>query len=226
MAADKHNLIVVAHPDDESIFFAGLVLHRRQRPWHVVCVTDGNADGMGRERSLQFQKACKRLKVKTYEHWDFPDIYEQRIDLTDLKQRLARLKPPATVYTHGIVGEYGHPHHQDVSYAVHETFLPQIPVWSVAYNCYPDVRIQLTESLYKVKTSILSDIYGSETRRFSHLLPATFTEGFIRVGRAEIEAIYSFLTGKSGLDPRKLKSYRWWSKYLLERGGQLPSRPF
>ena len=37
----KYNLLGVAHPDDETIFFGGLLQVYRRRPWKVVCVTDG-----------------------------------------------------------------------------------------------------------------------------------------------------------------------------------------
>ena len=109
----KHNLLVVAHPDDETIFFGGLVQVYRRRPWKVICVTDGNADGEGEKRKKDFFSACTQLIAKSFEMWDFPDRFGQRLDIDRLAQRL-KTENAAEVFTHGALGEYGHPHHQDV----------------------------------------------------------------------------------------------------------------
>ena len=121
MSKQKYSLLVVAHPDDEAIFFAGLLMNQRSLPWKVICITDGNADQAGASRAEQFKKSCSLLKVK-FEQWDFADKFEVRLDTQELVKRLSQIEKPAVVYTHGILGEYGHPHHQDVSLAVHRTF--------------------------------------------------------------------------------------------------------
>src|SRR5262245_23146964 len=118
MSSSKFNLLCVAHPDDEVIFFGGLLQRRRTLPWTIVCMTDANADGDGRRRKLQFEKACRSLGIKDAQWWNYPDIYEQRLPVEDIIAQLREEFPrPQNVFTHGIVGEYGHPHHQDVSFA-------------------------------------------------------------------------------------------------------------
>lgn len=225
MSKKKYSLLVVAHPDDESIFFSGLLMNDRSRPWKVICVTDGNADQMGATRADQLMKACKLLKVK-FEHWDFQDRFEERLDTEDLIQRLQKLEKPNVVYTHGILGEYGHPHHQDVSYAVHKTFIKSIPVWSVSYNTLPQKYFRLTKSQYKIKTKIITQIYQSETLRFLNFLPLTSSEGYLKISLAEVEHIYSYFTGKDILSKSKLKIFRHLFDYLKERRALLPTRPF
>jgi len=222
MAKPNYGLLCVAHPDDETIFFGGLLLKRRTRPWKVICVTDGNADGQGRKRYGQFRRACAKLGVEDFEWWGFPDRYEQRLPVDTLALALASLETPTEVFTHGILGEYGHPHHQDVSVAVHRAFAQHPRVYSTAYNAYPELRISLSEREYALKTQILTRIYGSETSRFLNFLPATFQEGFLRVAPEEVEAIYAFWQGKP---LRGLKTYAWLRAFLK----QLPkhnTRPF
>src|ERR1043165_2582375 len=94
----KYNLLVVAHPDDESIFFAGLVLQKRSHPWRVLCVTDGNADGNGAARAADFAEACKQLKVKDFAMLGFKDKFEERLPLNELIALLQK-ENPNEIYT-------------------------------------------------------------------------------------------------------------------------------
>ena len=225
MSKKKYALLVVAHPDDESIFFSGLLMNERTLPWKVVCVTDGNADLAGSKRTDQFKKACQLLKVKA-EQWDFPDRFEARLDTEKLTQNLRNLETPAVVYTHEILGEYGHPHHQDVSYAVHRAFSKKAPVWSVAYNTYPQKSFKFTKHQYNIKTQILTKIYQSETLRFLNFLPLTSKEGYLKTTFTEVEHIYSYFTSKAALKKTKLKNFLHLYDYLKERRTLLQSRPF
>jgi len=220
----SHNLIVVAHPDDETIFFGGLLQRKRQRDWTIVCLTDANADGHGRKRRNQFEKACARLGVKDAQWWGFPDIYERRLSIDEMIARLQTLPTPHEVYTHGIIGEYGHPHHQDVSYAVHHAFANHPRVYSPAYNTHPDFNVILTKKEFAKKADILAHIYGSETTRFLNLLPATAFEGFLHLDLKEVEALYDFFARKKTLRTRDLRAYKWLADFLKTRREQ--KRPF
>lgn len=220
----KHNLIVVAHPDDETIFFGGLVQTYRRRPWKIICVTDGNADGVGQQRRMDFMTACKKLGAQVGEMWDFPDLYDSRVDVDRLMKRLAD-ENAAEVFTHGILGEYGHPHHQDVCLAVHRAFSDHT-VWSVAYNCFAEKVIKIPRKAYQKKCEVLSEVYFSETNRFARWLPAYNHEGYVKLGLKEVEALYSYF--RDGVKPSHgtLKVYDWFTPYLEEFRTQVTSRPF
>ena len=219
-------MLVVAHPDDETLFFGALLLKYRKHPWHVVCVTDANADKMGDLRKKQFEKACKLLKVQKSSWWNFPDIFSQRLDTSKLIDKLSELPSPAEVFTHGIIGEYGHPHHQDVSFAVHSVFGETHKVFSSAYNAQPEFTVSLDKKQYDLKTKILGDVYGTETARFMHILPATATEGFVRVPLKEVTAIYRYI--REGVEPSRtsLKTYGWYWPHLKARGDFTKGRLF
>jgi LmbE family N-acetylglucosaminyl deacetylase len=225
MSKKKYNLLVVAHPDDESIFFAGLVLQKRTQPWRIICVTDGNADGNGAKRAADFAEACKLLKVKDFEFLNFKDKFEQRLPLTELINFLQK-ENPHEIFTHGPVGEYGHPHHQDVCFAVHQAF-PKKKVFSFAYNCAPDFTVQLTKKSYQLKCRILAEVYHSETQRFMNLVPATYTEGYCRFSMSEIETIYKYYTRKELPDQRLLKKYSWlYGFFKIHQANPIGPRPF
>lgn len=195
---DKEKVLIIAHPDDETIFFGGLIL-RHPHLFHIICVTDANADSRGHERKVEFENACNALGALSFEMLDFPDIYEKRLDI-DRLQKLLQEKVEALniceIFTHGPIGEYGHPHHQDVSYAVHSAFA-QKEIYSPAYNNYPDVTLTLSSDEFKQKAKILNEIYGKETQRFLNLIPTSFSEGYSKISLEEAESIYRFLTGSS-----------------------------
>jgi LmbE family N-acetylglucosaminyl deacetylase len=169
--------------------------------------------------------AGKAMRVKSCEMWDFPDRYQSRLDIGSLIERL-RLETPSEVFTHGILGEYGHPHHQDVSLAVHRAFPKSLPVWSVAYNCFAEKVFRIPQRAYQRKCEILSEIYFSETHRFARWLPAYNHEGFTRVQLSEIEMLYDFLTGAALPRISDLRCYAWFHPYLEEFRKQLLERPF
>lgn len=208
---ETNKLLICAHPDDETIFFGGLLL---QHPgeFKVALVTDANADGRGQERMNEFQTALKKLGVTEFAMLGFPDIYEKRINHKELINALKNELHAnyQEVYTHNILGEYGHPHHQDISYIVHQIF--SCPVFSTAYNSYPEKRILLTEEEYKVKSDILTHIYGEETRRFLNLLPINSCEGFQKTSLKEVETIYNYLVNEKDL--RNLDKFDHLRSYL------------
>lgn len=226
MKSKKSDFVIVAHPDDETLFFGGLIQQSRKNPWEVICVTDGNADGFGAKRKRQFQKACRALGVSK-SHWlGFPDVYENRLNVSELTLRLQPYANASRIFTHNILGEYGHPHHQDVSAAVHMAFSKTHQVFSTAYNAYPDKIIKLKTKEYDTKTQILTQIYSSETRRFTHLLPATWAEGFVRVSIEEVEKLYGFMVTGRVPSQKELKVFRWYRPYLADGELRMAPRPF
>nr|CAH8828702.1 unnamed protein product [Trichobilharzia regenti] len=59
-------LVVVAHPDDESMFFAPTILKLIYTGYHVdlLCVTTGNYDGLGDVRKLEMNSAARKLGIR------------------------------------------------------------------------------------------------------------------------------------------------------------------
>lgn len=224
MSTENTSLIVTAHPDDETIFFSGLILSRPKTRWKVICVTDGNADGQGSKRYEDWTNACSTLGITDIEMLGYPDIFEKRLDISEISKKLTSIKVDC-VFTHGVLGEYGHPHHQDVCMATHLAFSNQIDVYSVSHNCYPEIQIELTQDMWLKKMDIYSRCYRSETSRFIQMLPVTFHEGFTRVSLKEVDTIYRYFTGQSELDHSVLDVYKPVSTFLFDMAAPT-DRPF
>ena len=221
----KNNLLVVAHPDDETIFFGGLVQVYRRRPWKIICVTDGNADKEGEKRKKDFFAACDQMKAKQFEMWDFPDRFGERLNIDLLCERL-KSENAAEVFTHGALGEYGHPHHQDVCLATYRAFRDRAIVWSTAYNCYAEKIYRVPRRAFDCKAKILSRTYFSETKRFARWLPNKSHEGFTQLKLKEVEAVYAYLALGKPIPSSTLNEYAWFEPYLEEFRSQISERPF
>jgi hypothetical protein len=82
----SRTLFVIAHPDDEAMFFAPTILSMHNRSQlHLICLSVGNNDGLGKVREKELYKSCAVLgipeeRVRIYDeeglhdgmknHWD------------------------------------------------------------------------------------------------------------------------------------------------------------
>lgn len=207
-------LIAVAHPDDETIFFGGLI-QRLSKDCHVqvYCATNGNSKNMGEERRQDLRKACKQLGAQSVTIGDLPDIFNQRLDQSKMAD-VFKTFSPSRVYTHNPIGEYGHPHHQDVCFAVHKAFHQSCDVYSTCYNSRGSFSIELTQEEFKVKQDLILGLYGEEVASFLNFLPVTSFEQFARCTFEEAETIYNFFTQKEDLNEEKLSIYKPMARYL------------
>ena len=102
------NIMIVAHPDDESIF-GGHVLNSN---WKVICVTNGSNE----IRSAEFKNAMN-MAGAFYEMWDFKDHNrynfggKENILLNKLKTEFGNNNYDMIV-THNPAGDYGHEQHK------------------------------------------------------------------------------------------------------------------
>jgi LmbE family N-acetylglucosaminyl deacetylase len=120
-------LVVMAHPDYESMGCGGLILRhtRADIPTHLICATHGEKGWMGRPlgakredlaqiRYQELEAAAAALALSGVELWDYEDGCVNQVDQQELTQRIwediKRLKPRAVVGW-GPDGGYGHPDH-------------------------------------------------------------------------------------------------------------------
>lgn len=120
-------LLVLAHPDDESMGAGGLILRHTRNgvATHLICATYGEAGWMGKPpgankedlaeiRARELEEAAVALGLAGVELWDYPDGGVAQADQQELTQRIwdevMKLRPRVVVGW-GPDGGYGHPDH-------------------------------------------------------------------------------------------------------------------
>ncbi|HEV2966463.1 MAG TPA: PIG-L family deacetylase [Candidatus Dormibacteraeota bacterium] len=120
-------LVVMAHPDDESMGCGGLILRHTRAgiPVHLICATRGEAGWSGKPigakredlaqiRTQELDEAAAALAISGVELWDYTDGGVEKADPQEITQRIweqiTRLHPKAVVGW-GPDGGYGHPDH-------------------------------------------------------------------------------------------------------------------
>lgn len=109
------NLVIVTHPDDETIFCGNYIL---QNNCFVVCLTN-------RDNTIRYSDFTNVMNLTNCDSiiLDYPDLTNNLIDnwnkiekslLNDINQILTS-KPWANIITHNPHGEYGHIHHKKTS---------------------------------------------------------------------------------------------------------------
>lgn len=120
---DCTNLMIVAHPDDETLWGAA---HLMQGDWFVVCMTSQYFP----TRKQEYQKVLDTLGVKGI-ILDYPDLYKGidgkwKIDswkyiqtaLSDDLNVIINYKDWEQIVTHSPTGETGHFHHKYINKSV------------------------------------------------------------------------------------------------------------
>lgn len=105
-------LVVIAHPDDETIWMSGTILMNPQVKWTIFSLCRGNDS----DRAPKFRKVCKYYGAREIIS-DLEDegVMNIRESVPEIKKKIKRLLPVRSydyVFTHGVDGEYGHPRHK------------------------------------------------------------------------------------------------------------------
>ena len=109
--------IVMAHPDDETIWTGGLLLTQKTWHWKVFIATKYDTE----DRPNEFKKAIASYQNYGVSSQDFefldvmPDVQEyDRLNKDEIYQKLniVDLSAYDVIFTHNMDGEYGHGNHK------------------------------------------------------------------------------------------------------------------
>lgn len=205
-----HPLVVVAHPDDETLYFGGLLLAFDGRA-DVLCVTDGDFEGQGEARRAALVAAARALGARRAEQWLHADHPARSLPVDDIVAELCALQDARAydaVFTHAPHGEYGHINHMDVSIAVHRAFAERAPVYVIAGLLLPHLRVPLCAEAYAAKVGVATSVYLGEARKARAITPPLGDEAFTRLSLAEAERVYAHCAEGEPLDDADLDAYR------------------
>jgi len=166
--------VVVAHPDDETLWAGGTMLLHPDSEWTVVALCR-SADA---DRTSKFFRALEYLNAAGAmgEMDDDPERTPPAVG--DIQKMVLELLPSRRfdlIITHGIWGECTrHLRHEETSKAVSSLWnagrLPARQMWRFAYDDfggrYPpraiesaDVRARLPDEIWRKKCDIITDVY-------------------------------------------------------------------
>ncbi len=173
----KSVAVIVAHPDDETLWAGGTILSHPSWNWFIVCLCRKSDT----ERATKFYKALQVLNSEGI-MGDLDDGSEQNpLEGKEVERAIMQLLPPThfdLIISHNPTGEYTrHIRHEEVSKAVitlwHGGKISTNELWTFAYEdggkeFYPKpvenatIYRKLTKRIWLRKYCIITSTYGFE----------------------------------------------------------------
>lgn len=169
--------VIVAHPDDETLWAGGMVLSHPEYQWFIACLCRKSDP----DRSPKFFRVLKALGAEG-SMADLDDGPEQvPLPIVSIQEEVLRLLPQGPfdfVLTHAPSGEYTrHRRHEEVSKAVIELWMKgKLATRRLGLFAYEDAERQrlpqaiaeahlvqrLTSDLHAAKKRLITELYGFE----------------------------------------------------------------
>ncbi len=181
MKAKKNIVVIVTHPDDETLWCGGTMLMHPNNNWFIACLCRKN----DADRAQKFQKALITLNAEGV-MGDLDDGPEQiPLDKKEVEKAIMKLLPKQNfdlILTHSPFGEYTrHLRHEEIGRAVIELWnakkIVAKELWTFAFEdgnkkYYPQaieratIHHKLPKRIWEEKYRIITEVYGFEKSAF------------------------------------------------------------
>ncbi|MFH1904030.1 MAG: PIG-L family deacetylase [bacterium] len=173
--------VIVAHPDDETLWAGGMILSNTQVDWTIITIcrkSDTN-------RAPKFFKTLDNFKAAGFMA-DLDDGPEQNsLSSIEIQKTIMELLPSSMfeiIITHSLDGEYTrHLRHEETANAVLSLWrnkkVSANQLWTFAYEdsngkylpkaiVEADLLVELTDEIWQRKYNIITEIYGFDKDSF------------------------------------------------------------
>lgn len=161
-------LIIVAHPDDETIWMGGFILKHKNWDWTILSLCRKH----DKDRAPKFKKVCNFYKAKSF----MDNLNDTNRKPANIERIIKKIKKHIKnnydlIFTHNSNGEYGHIRHKEAHQAVmkminQKILKPKKLFFFSYYNAKFNKKIKLTKKEIDLKKKIITKMYGFQKNSF------------------------------------------------------------